>query len=146
MIAVIAAVVFPFIFWSVFRFVLPTVVFELDFDLGHATFFYLWDRYARVVWTIFWAGVGGSLAYQRYIGRGDAPVFLMAAGIYALLFNLWVLTTYERYLHQRYPRIPNMPGTSNYTSSKYALTLALASSTILTFVLGLLTALVGMGA
>lgn len=146
MIATLAAVNFPLVFWGAFRLTLPSVVFELDFDLAHATFFFLYDRYARTIWTIFWVGILGSIAYQHFVGHGDAPVFLMASGIYALLFNVWVLTTYERYLHQRYPRIQNVPGISNYTSSKYALTLALGATTVLLFVLGLLTALVGLGA
>lgn len=146
MIATIAALAFPVVFWAAFRLTLPSVVFDMDFDLAHATFFFLYDRYARTIWTIFWAGTLGSIAYQRFVGHGDAPVFLMAAGVYALLFNIWVLTTYERYLHQRYPRVQNAPGISNYTSSKYALTLALGASTVLLFVTGLLTALAGLGA
>lgn len=123
--------------------VLPRVNCEFDFDTQHATFFILYQQYAKAIWAIFWAGIAGAFAYQHFVGVGMAAGFLLASGIYALLLNVWLLTTYERYLHARYPRNTS-PGRSNYTAGKYAVTLALAGSTILTFILGVASALVGM--
>jgi hypothetical protein len=129
--------------WGLLRLVTPSVAYDLDFDTGHGTFLMLYQQYARCLWAIFWTGLLGAVADQGAVGHGDAPAVLLGSAVHALVTNLWLLLSYERYLQGRYPRDGSL-GPSNYTANRYALTLALAAGTVGLFVTGLALALRGL--
>lgn len=136
---------FPLAIFAVCRVSMPNVKFEFDFDVTHGTWFLIHDRYAKIGWMIFGFGVVGAFAYQRFIGGGNPPVTLLAAAIYALLFNAWMIVCYENYLGSRYPK-SGAVGISSYTVTKYSVTYALGVSAIVLFVCGLAMAMLSMRA
>lgn len=133
----------PVILFAIARVVLPNVRYEFDFSTNQISFTVLLVYIERIANRIFWFGMVGAFAFQHFIGGWGVPVILLGAGIYALLFNMWVLLCYESYLHIRYPR-DNSAGTSNYTLNKYSVTLALAASSIILAVLGAMAAMRAM--
>ena len=131
----------PFILWAYFRVSLPNTSFEFDFDTAHATFSLLLDRFVGLARTIMAVGFGMALASKYTHASSDAVCLCLAGAVYGLLFNVWIVTCYESYLHIRYPR-NGMSGQSNYTVSRYALTLALGFSAVFLTVIGVISAVV----
>ena len=72
-------------------------------------------------------------ALAVYGAKHEVPVgardFLLAGAVYGILFLVWTLLAYQRYLHARYPR-DGSPGVSPYTTAQYALTRTLGYSTV----------------
>lgn len=127
----------PLVLWGVLRLILPSGPREMDQNAHKGSFFALLILYS----VFFYAIVAISSVLMLHI-HGPASVSLMFAMIYALLFNGWTTYAYEGYLHVRYPRgLPgpmSQPqlGPSTYTVGRYALTLTLAVSSFLLFVVG----------
>jgi len=134
------AIIAPLTLAGCIRMLLPSTSFDLDFDTAHATFFFLYQHLSKTIWAVFWTGILGSFAAAHFLGDGRPAILLLLSGIYALVLNVWILTTYERYLHSRYPRGGGV-GSSNYTAGKYAVTLALSACTLLALIAGLAAAL-----
>ena len=78
-----------------------------------------------------------TFAEMRILSIGT--LFLVSA-ICSLLFNLWVMLCYESYIACKYTMTGSMQ--SNYGAGKYGLTLALGTSSIVLFILGLILAFV----
>lgn len=131
---------FPAMLFLVLRMVMPNVRYEFDFDQSHATFVIIYDRLAKIGWMIFGFGLVGAFAFQRFIGVGEASVTLLAAALFALMSNAWSLVAYEGYLHERYPR-SGAPGVSNYTVTKYAVTITLGTTMVVFFIVGVIQAM-----
>ena len=131
----------PFVLWAYFRVSLPNTSFEFDFDTAHATFSLLLDRFVGLARTIMAVGFGMALASKYTHASSDAVCLCLAGAVYGLLFNVYLVLRYESYLHCRYPR-NGMPGQSNYTVSRYALTLALGFSAVFLTLVGVVTAVV----
>jgi len=131
----------PFILWAYFRVSLPNTSFEFDFDTAHATFSLLLDRFVGLARTIMAVGFGMALASKYTHASSDVVYLCLAGAVYGLLFNVYLVLRYESYLHCRYPR-NGIPGQSNYTVSRYSLTLALGFSAVFMTLVGVVTAVV----
>ena len=107
--------------------------YELDFDVNHGTFISLYGPYGRIACGISIAGFIGAFVFSY--ASPDAALCLFLSAIEALLFAVWLLFRYERYLHARYPRSGGL-GASNYTKLAYAVTVSLGFSALFMFVLG----------
>jgi hypothetical protein len=138
-------VVIPFILWLAFFFIHPRVgvTYEMDNGLGSGSFYGTFVLYRHLAYTIFAVAIIGA-SFSAYKGWPPATIVLGGAAIYALLFNAWLMASYESYLAFKYPR--NLALTlhdqtqrpSNYSGWKYALTIALGFSTLGFFVCGLI--------
>lgn len=135
---------FPLAVFFLARIGLPNVRFEMDFDVSHPTFFLVHDRLAKIMWTVFGFGFVGAFVLQEVVGGyGEAPLTLLAASLFALLFNVWIILVYESYLHACYPK-GGMNGASNYTVTKYSITFSLGTSAIAFFVIGMVEAMAAL--
>jgi hypothetical protein len=151
---ILLAVLLPLGLYSSFWIGLRGRVYEMDWgsdrDRDRGSFFAPYALSRRFYYVIF--GTALALALLCAYHRQSVPaVLLTASAIQALLFNIWTAVCYEAYLHAKYPRNPPPPfspknpppqgavytGSSNYTAPKYAITLALAHSSVALFVLGL---------
>jgi len=131
----------PFVLWAYFRVSLPNTSFEFDFDTAHATFSLLLDRFVSLARVLMAVGFGMALASKYTHASSDVVYLCLAGAVYGLLFNIYLVLRYESYLHSKYPR-NGMPGQSNYTVSRYALTLALGFSAVFLTLVGIVTAVV----
>jgi hypothetical protein len=86
-------------------------------------------------------GFGMALASKYTHASSDVVLSCLAGAVYGLLFNVYLVLRYESYLHVRYPR-NGMPGRSDYTVSRYALTLALGFSAVFLTLIGVISAAV----
>lgn len=135
--------VIPIALFLFARFVMPNVRYEFDFSTNPASFTVLLVYFERMAARIFWFGTVGAFAFQHFIGGWGVPVILLGAAIYALLFNIWILTSYESYLQSRYRR-DNTVGLSSYTVTRYAITLSLGTSSVILLILGVIMAMRSM--
>jgi hypothetical protein len=121
--------------WLVLRVILPNKTFDFDWDAQHATFMLLIDKFLVIAGSI--AVIGMMLAL--YDAHRSLPLVVtgscLAAALYAFLFILHLVTSYQTYLHHRYQR-SGMLGPSTYTTAKYALTNALGWSAVVFFIYG----------
>lgn len=122
---------FEFVVWTAFWIVFFVAYFALSFptyEMDHGngqckgTFYPLLILYSAFFYVLAALGVIGFAWFH-------VPAFLVSAGE-ALFVNIWLLLCYEAYMHSRYPE-----GKSNYTRGKYALTLAMGCSSVLTMVI-----------
>jgi len=134
----ISLMLLPLTLWGMLRLLLPSGPREMDQNAHKGSFFALLILYSLFFYVI----VAISCVLMLRV-HGQASLVLMFAMIYALLFNGWTTYAYEGYLHVRYPRgiVPNQLlqpqlGPSTYTVGRYALTLTLAVSSFLLFVVG----------
>ena len=131
----------PLVLWGFFRVSLANTTFEFDFDTAHATFSLMIDRFIGLARVLMAVGFGMALASKYTHASSDAVLSCLAGAVYGLLFNVYLVLRYESYLHCRYPR-NGMPGQSNYTVSRYALTLALGFSAVFLTLIGVISAAV----
>lgn len=142
MIATLIALALPAVIWSVLMLSGTGQLFEMDWGGQGGTFAaYLHPHYSRLFGIIFWVG----LVFGMFIGiafRQEPAGILVLSAVYAHIFNLWVTFCYESYLHVRYPpdNAPSGSSRSIYTRRRYAITLSLAYSSVILFVVGLLSA------
>jgi hypothetical protein len=124
--------------WGFFEAIfLDSSTYEMDHGHGTAkdTFFPLLILYQVLFYDVAGLGIFGA-NYARAEGDWQPAAMLLASAVYAILFNVLLLLFYERYLHARYPGGDRGFGRSNYTRGKYALILALGTSSILTLIAG----------
>lgn len=89
-------------------------------------------HYSKLFYFIFTFGLVGAFASLGYIRDDNRPgILLLAAAIYALLFNGCAIFFYESYLHR-----VCRSGKSSYTRPRYALIQALGWASMLLFVTG----------
>jgi hypothetical protein len=113
--------------------------YEFDCSLGKGSFFGVFVIYRRLFYTIFAVSLAISI-YSAFQGWPPATIILGAAAIDAILAITWVSWSYESYLGARWPlSAQNGIGQTNYSGRKYALTLALGVSSILLFIVGLIS-------
>lgn len=130
----LALLIIPFVFWAVFRLILPNVAFEMDLGGRPGSFIMCHALYERIARLIFVASMVGVMLCHVWIG--PAQMDLLASSIYSLGFMLWIALSYESYSATRY--IPNwIEGKSDYTIGRYSATLALAISAIVCFAAGI---------
>lgn len=132
MYGLIVALASPVALWCIIRLSLPSARVEMDFDQTHGTFLLLYQNYARIAEGIFLAG----LVVFIKDGSNRIGLAFLTSAVYSLLFRVWLLNAYESYMHTKYPKgtSPNYTGPTNYGPGKYAATLALAASSILSFI------------
>lgn len=137
------AIIIPLVIFAIARITLPNARFEFDFDVVHSTFFHLLPYFDRLAWRIFAFGMVGAFAFRKFVGPGSAAPVLLTASIYALLFIVWMARCYESYLHARYPK-NGAEGVSSYTLTNYCVTLSLAGSSLILFIVGVAMAMRSM--
>lgn len=125
----------PAAIWCALRLTLPNQRWEFDFDVTHATFFLLLDRYTKIASGIIVAGMAGGF-YERWRGDMLGANTCFAAALYALFFVLYVTGRYANYLNTVYQRDGRI-GESPYTTSQYALTRTLGYSATIFLLMGL---------
>lgn len=125
----------PAAIWCILRLILPNQRWEFDFDVTHATFFLLIDRYQKVAgWMI--AVAFATACYGRWRGTPESGVqCCLEAAFYAFAFIVYTLTRYENYLQTVYRRDGRI-GESPYTTSQYALTRTLGYSAVIFLLMG----------
>lgn len=133
---------FPLVIYLMARVSLPNVRYEFDIQT-HGSFGFLHDRFHKIAWMIFGFGFVSAFAAERFLPISDAPVILLVSAIFALLFNVWLTTSYESYMHSRYGRGGGV-GPSNYTLPRYCVTITLGVSCLVLFVVGSAVALMSM--
>jgi hypothetical protein len=126
-----AVVALPIALWFAFFVIHHGHTYELDNGLGNGSFYGTFALYRRLAYTIMGvASVGANVsAYENW---PPAAIILAAAAIYALLFNAWLMISYESYLQARSYGARK----SNYSGWKYALTIALGFSSLGFFITG----------
>jgi hypothetical protein len=122
--------------WVGIRISLPSLPIEMDFDTNHGTFFLLFDKYTMLARGMVIVDL--LLAYLR--PSSPAAHICLAGGVTGFLFCLWLLRSYECYVHGRYPK-NNGPSVSNYTPNRYATTMALGYATVIFTVMGVVMVL-----
>jgi hypothetical protein len=134
---ILAGGILPLVlFFAPLAVVLYGRTFEMDTDGVRYSFCVVFAFYRQVYAVIFAAGV--VLSELPVNGHESRGLFALSA-VYALAFVLWVTTCYETYQHVRYKE----GGKSPYTGAHYALTLSLAVTSSLLFILGLLEMVCG---
>ena len=151
----LGCIILPLFLWSIFYSVMRGRRYELDWGAASGSFLVCYALHRKFYWVIFSLSLVGIMMFVHMPYPPISVIFLFA-GIYALLFNGFIALFYEYYLHNRYPRSLLhvqteqerqeilMKSLSNYTGSRYALTLALALSSLLLFLIGLLTSVPAM--
>jgi hypothetical protein len=125
----------PLLIWCLLRVSLPAGPYAMDQGGHRGSFFPLMAFYSAWAYVIFFASLLGAFFSYCESANASLSLFLVAA-IEALLFAGLILFFYERFLHA------TASGTSNYTLNKYAVTLSLGLSAILTFILAVGVAVV----
>ena len=134
---VIWALVSPAVLWAIFRFTLPTGPYAMDQGRHRGSFFPLLILYNVFGYALLLLSMSMALiAYNHELAW--AGLLFLVAGVEALVFNGWLLFTYERYMHA------TAVGVSNYTLNRYALTLSLGFSAVITCVVGFVLAVEGI--
>lgn len=136
-------IVVPVFIWAACRVLLPNTTFELDFDVTHATFMLLYDRLYNIAWLMFVGGIALALYGKHEFVPKVASESCLAGALFALAFVVYLLLSYQKYLHARYPR-NGAPGISPYTVNRYALTNTLGFSALIFFVMGVVLTVTGI--
>lgn len=126
-------VVLPFAIWIGLRLSMPPGPYEMDSGAGKTpgTFFPHLIMYSVLFYAFAGLGIWGAVfAWTRFAEVG--AMLLLFSAVYALLFNGWMAFMFETYMHQRY-----VTGKSPYTLGRYAVTLALAGSTVILLLAGI---------
>jgi hypothetical protein len=129
-------IVIPAAIWCVLRLILPNQRWEFDFDVTHATFTLLLDRYQKISGWMIATSLAGA-AYGRWRGSEESGVqCCLLAALYAFFFIVYTVTRYEGYLHSKY-RQDGRTGESPYTTSQYALTRTMGYSAVIFLLMGI---------
>lgn len=120
----------PFVIWLFYRLILANQRWEFDWDTANSTFTLLLGHYLSTVKWMIVLDILLAIAAVRMEVSGAAARFGLAGAVYGTLFTVWLLQRYEAYLHEKYLR-NGEAGVSPYTTSQYAITLALGLSTVL---------------
>jgi hypothetical protein len=127
--------------WVAIRVMLPSVAFDFDFDNAHATFVILLDKYLWIARGLVMLDVLLALLPASRVVSDMPSHCCLAGAVSGILFCVWMITQYEVYVANRYPRGASHLGQSTYTASKRAVTLALGWGMVLFTVVGLLAVL-----
>jgi len=135
-------VVFPLALFGVFSMILPSKsVFEFDWGGHKGVFSFLYSAYRAIFGVIFLLGLcGGMFFADQHVTF--LAIVLFSAALQAFLFIVLLTFWYESYLHARWKFATDQQ--SNYTTMRYAIILALGTSSVLLFVYGLLAAFLTM--
>jgi hypothetical protein len=133
MIAFLAIVVAPFVFWLYFWSRLPSASWSMDIDDQPWSFLDLFDRYQAVYKNVAVVAVGMG-GFGWYMGRDVAAQLLFGAAGYAVLFQIIVIHCYEQTLHIK----------GSYGTKQYITVLTCGVFAVLLFVVGLAALAQGM--
>jgi hypothetical protein len=135
----ISVVLLPFTFLIAFGLFFQSKRYEFDCSIGKGSFFGVFVIYRRLFYTIFSVSLAISI-YSASRGWPPATIILGAAAIDAILAITWMSWSYESYLGARWPlSAKNGIGQTNYSGGKYALTMALGVSSLVLFIVGLIS-------
>ncbi len=130
--ALLVSAALPIALWLAFCAFLRSDYYAMDQGYHKGSFFPLLILYSVFGYVVFLASLVISMV-EFYNNMFWAPSVLMVAAVDALLFVVFLLTSYESYLHYQ----ADHPEQSNYSGFKYAMTIALGLSAVVTFIMGL---------
>ena len=138
MLCVIFVLLLPIFICSLLTVTMPAGPYEMDHGHGNhpGTFYPLMQLYHQFFYILAGLSTFGAMEAWKHNANTAAVVFIIAA-MYGLLFNGFLLLSYEKYMHQRYPMVAGMQGSSNYGLLRYAAVLSLSMSTVLAFIVGI---------
>lgn len=131
-------IAFPLVIFALRYFSMQHPTYEMDPPNSPGMFSGIYCHYYRVF--LFISVIGllcavGLAGFVPIISSQLPADCLMAAAIYAFLFNGLLIYFYESYLAVRYVT----GGSSNYTKLRYAIIQALAISSVVLFIFGLVS-------
>jgi hypothetical protein len=122
-------VVFPTLMFVTFLITADHAFYLFDPPRAPGMFMGMFVHFSRVFWAIFIGGISGAIGALGWTRNGQvAAPMLLAAAIYALLFNAITPLYYESFIHSN---------GRNYSKLRHTTVLTLGFSAVILFILGL---------